>query len=456
MVNENHLDLDDADAASGDIDELRRERDLLAARVAALEAPRVRRRRLRHQVAAALVAIGVLAFTLSALGWWARRNVADTDVWLERTGPLVEDPAVQAALARWLSDEIIALVDPAELFVEVLPERGRVLAAPLSGAVEGFIRDRVDNFLASDRFEQLWLAANERAHRSAVQVLRGNSDVAQASGDTVTIDLVPAINAALADIGSSSPELLGREVDLPDVTVDDLPDAALQRLEQGLGIDIDDGFGQLVVYDRSRLDALQDAVDQARRLLIGVSVLTVAALAGALWLTDRPRRTLLQMVAGLTIGLAVIRRLGIRGQDELLGSMSDEVNRAAAEAVTDRFLDPLLAVTQTLLVVLAVVAAVALVSGPYRWAIALRRHASRLARQVVGSMRRAGPEGPVAGPGAEWLREHRGALQIGGVVLAVAVLLFADLSFGGLVAVALLLAGGEVLLSRIPVDVDVA
>ncbi|MGH9214503.1 MAG: hypothetical protein ACRD2C_28115 [Acidimicrobiales bacterium] len=183
-MNDEHRDLDNTDDPNEDVEELRRERDVLAAKVAALETPRVGRWRLRRRVAALLVVIGTVAFTLSAVGWWARRNVADTQVWLERTGPLAEDPAVQAALGRWLSDEIIALVDPEELFVEVLPERGRLLAAPLSGAVHQFIRDRVEGFLASDRFEQLWLAANERAHRAVVQVLRGDSDLVQASGDT--------------------------------------------------------------------------------------------------------------------------------------------------------------------------------------------------------------------------------------------------------------------------------
>ncbi|MGH9214504.1 MAG: hypothetical protein ACRD2C_28120 [Acidimicrobiales bacterium] len=156
------------------------------------------------------------------------------------------------------------------------------------------------------------------------------------------------------------------------------------------------------------------------------------------------------------IALTVIRRLGIRGQTELLALIPDEVNRAAADAVTDRFLDPLLAVTQTLLVVLAVVAVVTLVSGPYRWAVALRGRVSQLARQVADGARRAGPDGRAAGPGAGWLQEHRGALQIAGVAVAVAVLLFVDLSFVGLAAVGLLLVGGEALLSRFTVDVDTA
>lgn len=385
-----------------------------------------------------LVAIGTICFTLSAVGWWARRNVADTEVWVERVGPLADDPAVQAALGTWLSDEVIQLINPRELFTEVLPERGRLLAVPLSGAVENFVRDRVDRFLASDRFERLWLVANERAHRAVVRVLRGESDVVLAEGDSVVINLVPVVDAALADIGSASPELLGRQVDLPDLTVDDLPDAAIQRLEQALGVQLDDDFGQFVVYDEGRLAALQDALEAARRWLIVLSVTTVLALGVALWLSDRPRRTALQMLAGLGMGIALVRRLGMRGQRDLLDAIPNQLNRAAAEAVSDRFLGPLLDVTRILLIVLAVIAAVLLISGPYPWAVWLRRRVVELA----GGLR--GPAG-----GRDWMRRYRTQIQVGGMAIVVLVLLVADLSFLWLAALAVLVALGWVLLDRL-------
>jgi hypothetical protein len=433
-----------------DIDQLRRERDALAARVAALDSRRVTWQRVRRVAVAVLLVVGTFAFTLSAVGWWARRNVANTETWLERVGPLADDPAVHAALGAWLSDEVIELVDPSELFVEVLPERGRLLAAPLAGAVEDFVRDRIDRFLASDRFERLWLAANERAHRAAIRVLRGESDVAQAQGDTVVINLVPTINAALANIGATSPELLGREVDLPDLTVDDLPEAAIERLERALGVELDGSFGQFVVYDHGRLGALQEAVDRARRVLVVLSATTVVALGGALWLSDRRRRTILQLLAGLAVGIAVIRRLGLRGQRELLAAIPNEVNRAAAEAASDRFLDPLLAVTQTLLVVLAVIALAVVVTGPYAWAVWLRSRAVDLARNA----RQAGYARRAAG-GSDWVRTNRSGLQVGGVAVVVLVLLVADLSFFGLAALGVLAALGGALLSKVPAELDV-
>jgi hypothetical protein len=446
VVDPERPDLDQADDRGDDVAALRQERDALAARVAALEHRQGRRRRLRHAALAILVVIGIVSFTLSAVGWWARRNVADTDVWMQRVGPLADDPAVQAALGTWLGNEVIQLIDPEELFEEVLPERGQLLAGPLSGAVESFVRDRIDGFLASDRFERLWLAANETAHRAIVRVLRGESDVVQAEGDNVVINLVPVVDAALEDVSSASPELLGREVDLPDLSVEDLPDAAIQRLEQALGVQLDDDFGQFVVYDNGRLSALQEALERARRWLIGLSVITVAALGAALWISDRRRRTALQILAGLAIGLAVIRRVGIRGQQELLAAIPNQVNRAAADAVSDRFLGPLLDVTRTLLIVIAVLAAVLVLSGPYPWAVRLRRKTVELARglgdRTTGLGERAG--------GWEWVAQHRTEIQVGGAAIAVLVLLIADLSFLGLAALALLLVLGWILLDRVP------
>jgi hypothetical protein len=441
-------DVDPGQDDPGEVAQLRRERDELRQRVAALEheheqprppgPPRRATARVRHGAVAVLLVLGVASFTASTAGWWARRNVADTDVWLQRTATLPEDPAVQAAIGAWLGDQVVELIDPRELFVEVLPERGRLLAGPLGGAVEDFVRERVDEFVASDRFAQLWVAANERAHTAVVRVLRGESDVVDAQGDRVVIDLVPAIDTVLAELAASSPDLLGGRVELPEVSVDDVPEVAIRRLERALGVDLGDDFGQIVVYDHGRLEALQDGLERARRWLVGLSVLTVVALAGALWFSDRRRRTLLQAVGGLALGLALIRRLGLRGQRELLAAIADATNHDAARAVTDRFLDPLLAVTRNLLWVLAAIAVVALVTGPYPWAVRLRRGVADTARGRA--------PGDVPARATAWARDHAAAVRAGGLVAVLVVLLVVDVSFAGLALLAGLVALGALAL----------
>jgi hypothetical protein len=425
--------------------ELHDERDELVARLSDVERRGPRRRRLRIVAVAVLVVLGCTSFTLAAVGIWVRRNVTDTDRWVERAGPLAEDPAVQAALGRWLSDEAVGLVDPATLFDEVLPERGRLLAGPLAGAVEDFVRERIDRFLASDEFATLWVAANERAHRNLVRLLRGDGPNVEAGDDSVTINLVPVINEALARISNASPELLGGQVSLPDLSVEDLPADAVDRLGDALGVDLDDDFGQVTVYDEGRLAALQDGADQARRLLVLVAVTAVVCLAGALALSARRWRTLLQILAGLAIGIALVRRLAIRGNGELLASIDDQVNRNAAAAVTDQFLGPLLDVTRGLLVALAVVAAVAVLTGPYPRVVWLRARVAEGARraravaQAQLSRSTSGSDGD-NGPSETWIDIHSGTLQIAGIVVGVLALVLLDLSFVGLLVLAAVVA----------------
>jgi len=175
----------------------------------------------------------------------------------------------------------------------------------------------------------------------------------------------------------------------------------------------------------------------------------VIALPLALWWSTRRRRTLLQILAGLAIGLALIRRLAIRGQEEGLEAIRVEGVRGAAAVASGQFVDPLLAITRTMLVGLALVAAVALLSGPYPWAVRIRRTVADLGRA-------AGRGGAAVGEraaGAEWVRAHRSALQVGGVVVAVLALIVLDLSFLGLAVLVALLGAYEAVLHGVPGDV---
>jgi len=434
MANDDATDRSAPTTEPDELEALRRERDQLAERLTRVEgSSHGRRRRLRRVAVVLLLVLGCTSFTVAAVGVWVRRNVADTEVWVERSGSLADDPAVRAALGHAISDEVIELVDPEALFVEALPERGRLLAAPLSGAVEGFIRERVDRFLASDGFRTLWRAANEQVHSRMVRLLRGDNDAVQTGDGTVKINLVPIIDEVLAELSTTSPELLGREVDIPEVSVEDVPDAAIARLGAALGVELDDDFGQVTVYDEGRLEALQDGIAQARRLLVLVIVVACGCLVGALALSDRRRRTLLQMVVGLAIGVALVRRLGIRARSEVVGGIDDRVTADAAGAVVDAFLGPLLDVTRLLLVGLVIVAAIAVLTGPYPRVVRLR------ARAADGA-RRAGPVVRALVPGSAgdddralaWIEAHRATLQVSGIVVGLLALVLLDLSFVGL------------------------
>lgn len=431
--------------AGTELARLRAERDELRVQLATLQQRRHERGRWRQLGSAGLVVLASLVLVAAVIGIWARRNFLDTDRFVDRAGPLIEQPSVQDALATRLTDQLMLIVDPEALFAEVLPERGQLLAAPLANAVEGFVRDRVESFVATDQFERLWVGALSAAHSTSVRVLRGESVAVTTENGQVTLNLVPVLNAVLAQITAESPEILGRQVNLPDVSVDDIPEAAIARVEDALGIQLDDDFGQFTVYDDGTLETAQRGVDLFDRFVVVLLPLGIGIAAWALWLSHRRRRTLLQLCAGIALGMVLVRRVGFRLQDEVASLPPTTAGRRAAADIAEPFVDPLVTFAALTLGAVAVIAAVAVLTGPYPWAITARRSGAQLvARATAATAERSRDEATVV-----WVADHRDTLLIAGAVCGLALLWIADLSWTGLIAIVAPVAAFEVAVYRI-------
>ena len=375
---------------------------------------------LRRALVPLLVVLACLTFTAAVTGVWARRNFLDTERFADRSAEIIEDEAVQEALTLRITDALMQLIDPQALFTEVLPERGQLLAVPLSGAVEGFVEDQVEAFLASDLFQRLWVGVSTIAHETAVHVLRGEGDVLATADGQVTINLLPIVNAVLAELTSASPEILGREID-----VEEIPEDSIARLEELLGVDLGEDYGQLTVYDDDTLAAAQQGVSVFDQIVVVLLPVSVVLGALALWLSRRRRRTLLQLCVGVTLGCVLLRRVSFRMEDEVTTLAPTEEGGRAASAVIEVFLTPLTTFSAWVIITAAVVALIALVTGPYAWAESLRGATSR----------RAGDEDT-----STFVRDHRDVLLAVGALAVLALLWTADLSWLGLLVVLALLA----------------
>jgi hypothetical protein len=435
-----------------EVTRLAEERDRLEAEVGALRAqvantaPRPPRR-VRRVVAVVLVVVTTIVFTVAVVGVWTRRNALNTDKWVETVGPIAEDPAVQQALGSWMTTELMTAIDPETFFESVLPEQGQALAGPLTSALRGFVNDRVDTFLASDTFQRLWVEINRRAHTRVVAVLEGDTGNLQIENGKVDLNLIPVLNTILAEIGKASPEIFGRTVDLPAVSVDDIPEDAVSKVENALGVDLPDNFGQFTVFEAERLEAIQDAVELFDRLVVVAVVLAFLLIALTLWVSPSRRRTLLQLAVGIALGVVLIRRIGLRAEDEVVDLAKPE-NREAVGVVVGAFIDSLLDATAWILAAAALVAVVALLTGPYPWAVALRRRTASLARALAAAVGAATTRRPDEATVA-WVVEHRELLQLGGVVAGIVVLLLVDLSWLWILLLALVIAAYELAVVRI-------
>lgn len=397
---------------------------------------------------ALLVVLVSITFTASTVAIWARRNLLNTTVFSHRVAPLADEPAVKAVVSRKIGDDVVGVLNAKAIFTAVLPERGQILAVPLVNAVNGFIRDQVRSFVDSRAFDRLWIAATTEAHRAAVALLRGkHSDLGSTAGGKVTLDLVPIINQVLAFIGRQSPEIVGKTVNLPTITVQDLPHVAISKLESALGINLSDGYGQITVFESDELSHAQDTIALFDKLTVFPVVATVVLLPLTLWASPRRRRTLLQLTVGVALGMVLIRRFSYRLEGDLLASVDGDENRAAVETVLDVFVDPLRAGCARILAGLGVIAAVVLVTAPYPWAVRLRQGVVRGARGA-GEIIVSGTEGARDPKLAAWLRSHRDELRVAEVAVAFLALLVLNLSWLALLVLALAIGGLELFFAR--------
>lgn len=428
-----------------DVEALQAEVDALQHQVDQLAKQRVSRHYVRKVTAVFLVVVFALTFVASGVGIWLHRNTLNDDVWNERVVPLGQDPEVQKALAAWTTAELMKVVDPEALFQEALPQKAQILAVPLTSAVEGFVSDKVLEFYQSAAFEKIWTVAATRAHDAAIRTLRGDAPAVTADGEKVTINFIPLINAVLAEILKEAPGLVGSDVKLPKITVEDVPTAAREKLGDALGVNLGKDFGTFTVYDGGKLNTAQEAVRIFDAAVPVMTFLAIVSFVGALLASTRRRRTLLQLLGVAAVAAIAIRRICFVLQDEVDGLIKIEVNRPAANVIVRTFVHPLTEGAATALWVIGIVALIAILTGPYAWVVSLRSRLASLFRSastVVSD--RANDDDTLA-----WVGRNVDGLRIAGLVVGALMLWFFDLTWLNLFLILVVVAAWEVVVAQL-------
>lgn len=411
-----------ADATEDEVERLRAEVEVLEQKVDNREHRARVGRSLRKLAVGVLVVLTAISFLAAGIGVWASRNFLNNDIFASRLGTVIDEPAVQDALARYTTTEIMKLVQPEQLIADALPPRAQILAPTITSAVQGFVESKVAEVFATPEFARLFKDVVNGAHQRAVDLLEGNdSEVVTADGETVTLNFLPVIDQVLKKISETSPEILGRSVTIPEVSVQDVPDAARQKISDALGVDLDDNFGTITVYDAGALESAQQGVKLFNNLVWLLVGLTLLLIPLTLWLSTHRRRTLLQLVVAISVGLVIVRRLSLRLQSDLLNLVRIPENVPAVQVTTDRVIDPLRAGTEIMLWLALLIIVISLVTGPYPWAVSLRARVASLFSMAAGSAK-----DPAT---AEWVLDHRDALQWVGAGVAVLALWFFSLSW---------------------------
>lgn len=411
----------------------------------ALEQSRSPRRRGRRTLVGGLVALTCLLVLLSTVVVWAHVTLLNTTKFVNTVEPVIRDRVVTAEVATRVTDQLFTALNVQGRLQSALPEPISGLAAPLSQAAEGFVRDKVTEVLQSREFVGLMLASLRHTHAEVVAALRGQSTPAlRISDGKVTLNLLPVLNEALGQAGTTISGLLGRQVTLPTISGGELPPQAIARISSALGVPLPGNLGQITLVESSQLTAVQSIVGLSDVAVVGLPILTLVILALTLWLSLSRRRTLIQLMVGSALLLVILRHVVTYSK---AGLVAHATNPPIAGRVVDELLRGFYTSTAWLLVAALVVLLVALVTGPYPWAVGGRQWVGQLTTAAVSAGQTAG-----GGTAGAWVGAHRNALMAAAAGVAVVILWAASLSWPWLIVVLALLVAVELLLYRIAAE----
>ena len=368
---------DEVARLQGEVDDLRAKLDRRGQRMA----------RARQAALVFLLVLGCGLVAMSLIAAYVRTTVLNTDRYVQTMAPIARSPAVQTAVADKLDTAISSSVDFDGLLRDALPDRADPLAPALAGGLRQAIRSRVDAFVTSDRFTQLWDEANRRAHSRVVALLTtGESKRLLLEGDTVYLDLGAAV----------------------DRVRDGLQQRGLERLAAAIGT-VD---GRITLLKSEGFVKAQSAVDLLEKLTILLPILALLCLSGHIWLS-RPRwRGLLRAGLGLIVtALLLLAAIGVARSAYLDAIDRDVLPRQAAADIFDTLIELLRSGLRVVAIVAVVLALLALVLG-------------RTEQLAAGSRRAL--RGLAASPRLGWVAEHRALLQGAAVALGGLVLLSWD------------------------------
>jgi hypothetical protein len=411
------------------------------AAVAALDKREIKRQRggwFRRGGVGVLVVIFSILLPVTFITAWAHYTVVNDSGWNGTVGPLASHPVVTAAAAANITDQIYAAVNPQEQLKSALPPRAQFLATPLANAAKGYVQTAVTRVLQSSQFQALWRQATSFSHRELIQVLEGKSQATTTTNGQVVLNLVPVLNQALQSIQGYVSGVVGHQVTLPTITSDEIPSAACERIATAIGRPVPANCAQIPLFPADKLNTVRRLYQIFNRSLVLLLILTPVVAAIAIWLSRRRRRTVLQLAVGGILGLVIVRRAVIWLQPSLVNAAKPR-NRAAVQDIVNQILHVYFNVSRWLLIGLLIVVVVGLLTGPYAWAKAVRRQLHRawiLVRDMV-SLITVGTRDETT---LAWVDAHADWLRLGGIAVAVIILLAASVSFIGFLIIAALLA----------------
>jgi hypothetical protein len=297
--------------------------------------------------AVVLSVIAVVGLLCSVLGFWARDTVFDEAEVAGAVESAIDDPAVTDALAARLTESVMSAVDLETRLDNILPPALQRLTPAIVGGTSQRIEDRLSNRLADAQTRDTLVTIFERSYGAFLDVMEGEGlgDGLTVEGGEVTVNFLPLVADGLQTLQGFG---LLDDATIPELTREGDPAEQIAQLEEGLGRDLPDDFGQIVVYQSDSLAQKGETLERAQQLLVVVKrafvlilIVTAVAIAGTMLVARDRFRAALGLLLGAGATFVVVRALVNKVLDEVPGVARTPGGQAALAAATTSLADGL-------------------------------------------------------------------------------------------------------------------
>ncbi len=327
-----------------------------------------------------LAVLASVAIAAAVLTVWVHETVLDTERFVSAVEPALESAAVQDAMSAYLADQVMTALDVENRVDAIVTGAGDALAdaladalglttaqrallnrvdlglgdlgAPIAAGLESRITERIHAFVSNPEFTDILLEVVTVAHERTVALLRDELDqlpnIVISEGE-VRLNLVPIVASAIRSLIDGGDDV-GIDGDVPEVSADEEPGAAVTRLGEALEARLPADFAQVPIMSTDRLEQLQDLLRTLDRLVWAIVLVAIGLAIAAIATAPSIGRGFVRVSAGGAIGLV----LGLLGIQALAGWLTDAVQGGTAAATVEAVTSSLVTNLQPLVILLAI------------------------------------------------------------------------------------------------------
>jgi hypothetical protein len=297
--------------------------------------------------AVVLGVIAVVGLLCSVVGFWARDTVFDEAEVAGAVESAIDQPGVTDALAARLTASVMSAVDLETRLNAILPPALQRITPAIVGGTTQLLDDRLSNRLADPDTRDRLVAIFERSYGAFLDVMEGDglSGGLTVEHGEVTVNFLPLVADGLQTLQGYG---LLDDATIPELTRDGDPAEQIAQLEDGLGRDLPDDFGQIVVYRSDSLAQKGETLQRAQQLLVVVKrgfvlilIVTAVAIAGTVLVARNRLRAALGLLLGAAVTFVVVRAVVNKVLDEVPSVARTPAGHAALAAATTSLADSL-------------------------------------------------------------------------------------------------------------------